>query len=169
MKRMRWTNDQRKDKQRVWSEHLCRWCMSEDLAVQEDVGRVSAPRRQSKESWYHQKYRKTTRNSIEDMEISQLEVKSDVREVQGVSLDADKRDLQRLASKQVEASDALIDEFGALLTESGGAQIIEAVTPRPFRKAGDLGLRPGFAIDLCGNKRMNHMKVSVGISARTAT
>ena len=71
-----------------------------------------------------------TRNSIEDVEISQLEVKSEVREVQGVSLDADKRELQILArdsadyyfrDKQVEASDALIDEVGALLTESGGA------------------------------------------------
>ena len=93
-----------------------------------------------------------TRNSIEDMEISQLEVKSEVREVQGVSLDADKRELQRLArdsadyyfrDKQVEASDALIDEVGPLLTESGGAQIIETATPDRFAaKAGDLGLRP---------------------------
>ena len=33
-----------------------------------------------------------TRNSNEDMEISQLDVKSEVREVQGVSLDADKRE-----------------------------------------------------------------------------
>ena len=57
------------------------------------------------------------RSSIEDMEISQLRVKREVREVQGVSLDADKRELQRLArdsveyyyfrDKQVEASDAL--------------------------------------------------------------
>ena len=48
--------------------------------------------------------------------------------VQGVSLDADKRELQRLArdsveyyfkDKQVKASDSLIDEVGALLTESG--------------------------------------------------
>ena len=31
-----------------------------------------------------------------------------------------------------EASDALIDEVGALLTESGGAQIIETVTPDHF-------------------------------------
>ena len=89
-------------------------------------------------------------------------MKSEVREVQGVGLDADKRELQRLArdsadfyirDKQVEASDALIDEVGALLTESGGAQIIETVTPDRFAaKAGDLGLRQGFAFDLCGNK-----------------
>ena len=45
--------------------------------------------------------------------------------------------------KQVEASDALIDEVGALLTESGGAQIIETFPPHRFAaKAGDLGLRP---------------------------
>ena len=87
MKRMRWMNDQRKDKQRVWSEYLCRRCMSEDLAFQEDVDTVSAPRQQSKESWYHQKYRKTretpsrTWRCIEDMEISQLEMKNQVREV----------------------------------------------------------------------------------------
>ena len=39
------------------------------------------------------------------------------------------------------------------MTESGGAQIIETVTPDRFAaKAGDLGLRPGFAIGLCENK-----------------
>ena len=79
-----------------------------------------------------------------------------------MSLDADKRELQRLArdsadyyfrDKRVEASDALIDEVGALLTESGGAQIVETVTPDNFvAKAGDLGLRSGFSIDLCENK-----------------
>ena len=35
------------------------------------------------------------RNSVEDMEISQLQVKREVRKVQGVSLDTDKRELQR--------------------------------------------------------------------------
>ena len=49
--------------------------------------------------------------------------------MQGVNLDTEKRELHRLArdsaeyyfrDKQVEASDALIDEVGALLTESGG-------------------------------------------------
>ena len=102
------------------------------------------------------------RCSIEDVEISQLRMKREVREVQGVSLDADTRELQRLArdsaeycfrDKQVEASDALIDEVGALLTESGGAQIIEICSTARFEaKAGDLGLRPGFAVDLCENK-----------------
>ena len=48
---------------------------------------------------------------------------------------------------------SLIDEVGALLTESGGAQIIEIFSPDRFAaKAGDLGLRPRFAIDLCENK-----------------
>ena len=80
------------------------------------------------------------------------------REVQGVSLDADKSELQRLARDSAEyyfrdtqaaASDALIDEVGALLTESGGAQIIEICSTARFTaKAGDLGLRPGFAVDL---------------------
>ena len=103
-----------------------------------------------------------TRNSIEDMEIRQLEVKREVSKVQGVSLDKNKRELQRLArnsveyyfrDKQVEASDALIDKVGALLTESGVAQIIETFQPdRLAAKAGDLGLRPGFAIDVCENK-----------------
>ena len=88
-----------------------------------------------------------TRNSI-DMEISQLTVKSEVRKVQGVSLDTDKTELQRLArnsvecyfrDKQVQASDALIDEVGALLTESGGAQIIETSPQDRFvTKAGDV-------------------------------
>ena len=67
--------------------------------------------------------------------------------------------------KQVEASDALIDEVGALLTESGGAQIIETVTPRPFRSQGD----PVLQLICARTNRMDHMKVSVGISARTAT
>ena len=97
---------------------------------------------------------------------------SKVRQVQGVSLDAYKRELQRFASdsaddyfrdKQVEASDALIDEIGSLLTESGWAQIIEtAALDRFAAEAGDLRLRPGFA------SHMDHMKVSLGISARTA-
>ena len=38
-----------------------------------------------------------TKNSIKDMEISELEVKREVGKVQGVSLDADKSELQRLA------------------------------------------------------------------------
>ena len=71
-----------------------------------------------------------TRSSIEDMEIGQLKVKREVRGVQGFSLDADNRELQRLArdsaehffrDKQAEASDSLIAEVGALLTESGGS------------------------------------------------
>ena len=88
------------------------------------------------------------RSSIEDLEIGQLRVAREVREVQGVSLDADKRELQRLArdsaeyyfrDKQVEASDALIDEVGALLTESGGAQIIEICSTSRFAsKAGEI-------------------------------
>ena len=51
---------------------------------------------------------------MEDMENSQLEMKNEVREVQGVSLDVDKRELQRLARDsadyyfrdKLEASDA---------------------------------------------------------------
>ena len=82
--------------------------------------------------------------------------------MQDVSLDGDKRELQILArdcaeyylrDKQVEASDALIDEVGALLTESGGALITEICSTARFAaKAGDLGLTPGFAADLCENK-----------------
>ena len=88
---------------------------------------------------------------------SQLRMKREVREVQGVSLDADERELQRLArdsaeynfrDKQVEVSDDLIDEVGALLTESGGAEIIEICSTARFAA----GLRPGFAVDLCENK-----------------
>ena len=154
---------------------LVRRCMSEDLAVQEDMDTVSETRRQNKKLWYHQKYRKTREGASRTW---RLEIKKEVREVQGVSLDADKRELQRLArdsadynfkNKQVEASDALIDEVGALLTKRGGAQIIETVALDRFAaKAGDLRLRPGFAIDLCENKPMWYMKESVGISARTA-
>ena len=49
--------------------------------------------------------------------------------------------------------DALIDEVGALLTGSGGAQIIEICSTIRFAaKTGDLGLRPGFAVDVCENK-----------------
>ena len=91
-----------------------------------------------------------TRRCVEDMEVSQLDMKTEVREVQGVSFDADKREFHRLArdsadycfrDKQVEASDTLIDEVGALLTESGGVQIIETVALDRFAaKAGDLRL-----------------------------
>ena len=56
--------------------------------------------------------------------------------------------------KQIEASDALIDDVGALLTYMGRAQIIETFPPDHFAaKAGDLRLRPGFAIDLYENKQ----------------
>ena len=80
------------------------------------------------------------RSSIEDVEIGQLRVEREVREVQGVSLDADKRELQRLArdsaeyyfrDKQVEASDALIDEVGALLTDSGGSRSARRFVSQP--------------------------------------
>ena len=74
--------------------------------------------------------------------------------MQGVRIDADKRELQRLAidiaehysrDKQVEASNALIHEVGALLMESGGAKTTEICTTALFTaKAGDLGLRVGF-------------------------
>ena len=58
-----------------------------------------------------------------------------------------------IGQRQCEASDALIDEVGALLTESGGAQIIETVAPDRFAaKTGDLRLRQGFAIGLRENK-----------------
>ena len=98
------------------------------------------------------------RSSIDDMEIGQMRVKREVREVQGASLDADKRVARDSAEyysrdKQVEASDALIDEVAAWLTESGGAQIIEICSTSRFAaKAGDLGLRLGVAVDLCENK-----------------
>ena len=136
--------------------------MSEDLAVQEDIGHSVSIMTTEQRIEVPPEVPQDTRRCIEDMEISQLEMKNEVREVQGVSLDADKRELQRLArdsadyffrDKQVEASDALIDEVGALLTESGGAQIIETVALDRFAaKAGDLRLRPGFPIDLCENK-----------------
>ena len=71
------------------------------------------------------------------------------------------REIQRLArgsaeyyfrDKQVEASDTLIDEVGALLTESAGAQTIEICSEARFAaKAGGLGLGPGFAVGLCEN------------------
>ena len=60
--------------------------------------------------------------------------------VQGVSLDGDKRELQRLArdsadyyfrDKQVEVSDALIDEVGALLTESGSSRLLHRTVSQP--------------------------------------
>ena len=95
--------------------------------------------------------------------------------MQCVSLDADKRELQRLArdsaeyyfrDKQVEASDALIDNVRALLTETGGAQIIEICSTARFTaKAGDRVLQP-----ICvRTNRMDHRKVNLGISARPAT
>ena len=85
--------DQRKDKQQERLERTSRRFMSEDPAVQEAMDTVSASRRQSKESWYHQKYRKT-RKCIEDMKISQFEVEIEVGKKQGVSLGADKRELK---------------------------------------------------------------------------
>ena len=100
---------------------------------------------------------------MEDMEIGQLTVKREVREVQGVNFDADKRKLQSLVrdivennfrDKQVKMSDAVIDEVGVLLTEKGGAQIIEICSTARFTaKTGDLVSRQGFAVDLYETKQ----------------
>ena len=55
--------------------------------------------------------------------------------------------------EQVKASDALINEVGSLLTESGKAQIIDTVALDSFVvRVGDLQLKQGFASDLCENK-----------------
>ena len=63
----------------------------------------------------------------------------------------------------------MIDEVGALLTESGGAQIIGICSTARFAaEAGDLGLRPGFAVDYARTNRMDHRKVNLGISAKPA-
>ena len=87
-----------------------------------------------------------TRSSIEDMEVGQLRMKREVREVQCVSLDADKRELPRLA-RDIECY------FRDKQVEASGAQIIEICSTARFSaKAGDLGLRPGLAVDLCENK-----------------
>ena len=58
----------------------------------------------------------------------------------------------------------------ALLTESGGRQIIEICSTSRFAaKAGGLGLRPGFAVDLCENKPYGPQEGDLGISAIPAT
>ena len=116
-----------------------------------------------------------TRSSIEDVKIGQLRMKREVRgEVQGVSLDAKtgQRQCAEYYSRdmQAEASDALIDEVGALLTESGGARIIEICSTSRFAaKAGDLGLTPGLQSICARSSRMHCMKVNLGISAGPAT
>ena len=155
MKRLRRIHSQRRGKQRTLP---CLVCKSEDQAARDLL--QSVPSRRSKESWYRQKYRKSRGTPLRHGDQS---IESGNRgQKTARSLDTDKRELQRLArnsvehffrDKQVEVSDALIDEVGALLTERGGAQIIETFPPDRFAaKAGDLGLRPGFAIDLCENK-----------------
>ena len=63
----------------------------------ETTDTVSAPCRQQRVE-----VPQDNRSSIEDMEISQLRVKREVREVQGVGLDTDKRGLQRLARNSAE-------------------------------------------------------------------
>ena len=85
MKRLRRMNDQRKDKQRVWPEYPCRRCMSDhghSVSATPTEQRVVVP----------PEVQQDTRNSIEDLEISQLEVKREVGKVQGVSLGKDKRE-----------------------------------------------------------------------------
>ena len=82
-----------------------------------------------------------------------MTVERTVSKVQGVSLDTNKRELQRLARNsveyhfrdwQVEASDALIDEVGALLTESEEHRSSRLST-RSFRSQGwRFGIETGF-------------------------
>ena len=166
MKRLRRIHSKRRGKQRTLP---CLVCKSEDQAARDVL--QSVPCRQQRVV-VPPEVPQDMRNSVEDMEISQLQVKREVRKVQGVSLDTDKRELQRWArnsveysvrDKQVEASDALINEVGALLTESGGAQIIEI-----FRL--EFGMEAWvWQVIFARTNRMDHMKVSLGISARTAT
>ena len=118
-----------------------------------------------------------TRRCIEDMEISQLEMKSEISEVQRLSFHADKQELQILLKnsvdshfrdKQVKASDALIDEVGSLLTESGKAQIIDTVALDSFAvRVGDLRLKQVLQLICARTNHMDQMKVSVGTSTRT--
>ena len=150
MKRLRRIHSQRRGKQRTLP---CLVCKSEDQAARDVL--QSVPCRQQRVV-VPPEVPQDMRNSVEDMEISQLQVKRKVRKVQGVSLDTDKRELQRWArnsveysvrDKLVEAIDALINEVGALWTESGGEQMIEIVS------GWSLGWRPGFASDFCENKQ----------------
>ena len=44
-------------------------------------------------------------------------------------------------------------EEAAMMVEIGATQVLEVFSPKRFTaRAGDLGLRPGFAVDLCGAK-----------------
>ena len=70
--------------------------------------------------------------------------------------------------EQVKASDALIDEVGSLLTESGKAQTIDTVALGSFAvRVGDLRLKQGFASDLCENKPYGPHEGECWISTRT--
>ena len=56
-----------------------------------------------------------------------------------------------LRAQHVEPDEDQTSEAAALMVETGGAQVIEIFSPKRFAAtAGDPGLRPGFAMDLCG-------------------
>ena len=78
-------------------------------------------------------------------------------------LGSDKDEMIDLATIQIEQfrrrmddqemDDNQVEELAALLLEIGSAQVVEIFSPKRFvRKAAALGLRPGFAVDLCEPK-----------------
>ena len=58
-------------------------------------------------------------------------------------------------AQQMEPDKHTVSEVAAMMVATGGASIIEVVLPQMFAaRAGDLGLRPGFAVGLCERKQV---------------
>ena len=71
--------DERSKKRQTERSHPCRRCMSGDLAVQEAMDTVSAPRQQQRVVVPPEVPQDTRTSIIEDMEISQLKVKREIK------------------------------------------------------------------------------------------
>ena len=53
----------------------------------------------------------------------------------------------------MEPYEHMTSEEAAMMVEIGATQVLEVFSPKRFTaRAGDLGLRPRFAVDLCGTK-----------------
>ena len=105
------------------------------------------------------------RPNIVDMLIGSFNIgeqQTRICQVDDVVIDGTKDVLVELVKSQMRnffrAQDLTQDEHmtseeAAMMVETGATQVLEVFSPKYFAaRAGDLGLRPRFAVDLCGTK-----------------
>ena len=105
------------------------------------------------------------RQNIVDMLIGSFNIgeqQTRICQLDDVVIDGTKDVLVELVKSQVkncfraqdlEQNEHMTSEEAAMMVETGATQVLEAFSPKYFAaRAGDLGLRPRFAVDLCGTR-----------------